>query len=178
MGMNLILNANTRIPTSAIRNQVSSTTRKQIFLKANHQLLIHPQSTIDRPWSTSWLLPDWNLIKVDSQASVEWMHWLTLNGMSAKISQILTDCQPRCWSSVEQVLTIRCHWVSIEYELSANQGYWLRILVYTQLQMPSTCIWSAKLPYPNKIFKLCIKSIPVTHIKLLLQNCAWYTYRS
>ena len=127
MGMNLILNANTRIPTSAIRNQVSSTTRKQIFLKAKHQLLIQPQSTIDRPWSTSWLLPDWYLIKVDSQASVEWMHWLTLNGMSVKISQILTDCQPRCWSSVEQVSSgvTECqssmNWVPIK---GIDWGHW------------------------------------------------------
>jgi len=88
--------------------------------------------------STSWLivrLIDWLLthsikILIDTQSTVDWqlvnswqsIDWQSIpNNISAKISQLLTDWQPKCWSSANLgvcQLSIKC-WLRID------QGYWL-----------------------------------------------------
>ena len=47
------------------------------------------------------------------------MYWLTLDGISVKISQFLTGCWWRCWSSVDQVSTK----VSIKCQLRSNRSW-------------------------------------------------------
>ena len=91
---------------------------------------IHPQSTLDQQLeqhstntlidtqSTPWLTLNQNLDQQSSEFSLTHKYQSTLNGMSAKISRLSTDCQLRYWSSVNQVLTRRQQWsvnrVSIE----------------------------------------------------------------
>lgn len=74
-------------------------------------------------WSTSQLILSQHLVDTWSIVGhVDWLRYLsTLNGMSAKISQILSKmlmkCQPRCWSSV-------------------GRGYQSRVLIDTWSEMP------------------------------------------
>ena len=84
----------------------------------------HLQSRMNwYPWSIT-LDPHLDQHLVDTWS----MYWLTPNGTSTKISKLVTDCWPRCWSSVNRGVDQ----VSIKYQLSVNGGYWWRVSINTQ----------------------------------------------